>query len=254
MSDILTSKELLQKAIALLAPVDGPEPVKLLFVPPHVTEENRHQFIRAYSAIYGLKYEVVVVVEDVDKLLEKRISMPDFDSFESIFGPVKAHDSIRNEFADEDDDLYVDNGGVHSNLAISHQLPFLQAALPDFQVISVQIYEQERPSIIKELAYVIEEILGERSALVVFCCDLPSNRLDDLARLNDYIAHSDISNVFNVLNSGVIPMKGHGPFITGILVSQSWSLGIQFDTVDTQDGAQSLVCGKASLQLRTQSA
>ena len=85
MSDILTSKELLQKAIALLAPVDGPEPVKLLFLPPHVTEENRHQFIRAYSAIYGLKYEVVVVVEDVDKLLEKRISMPDFDSFESIY-------------------------------------------------------------------------------------------------------------------------------------------------------------------------
>lgn len=252
MSDTLSNKELLQKAISLLAPVDGPEPVKLLFVPPHVTEENRHQFIKAYSAIYGLKYEVVVVVEDVDKVLEKRISMPDFDQFESVFGPVKAHDSIRNEFADEDDDLYVDNGGVHSNMAIHHQLPYLQAALADFQVFSVQMYEQERPSIIKELAYVIEEILGERSALVVFCCDLASNRSDDWTRLKDYIAHSDTSNIFNVLNSGVIPMKGHGPFITGMLVSTSWNLGLQFDTADRLDGSQSLVCGRASMQLRTQ--
>jgi AmmeMemoRadiSam system protein B len=254
MSDLLSNKELLQKAISILAPVEGPEPVKLLFVPPHVTEGNRHQFVQTYSHIYGLKYEVVVVVEDVDRVLEKRISMPNFETFESIFGPVKAHDSVRNEFADEDDDLYVDNGGVHSNMAISHQLPFLQAALGDFQVVSVQLYDQERPSIIKELAYVIEEILGERSALIVLCCDLASDRKSDLARLQEYVANSDMSNIFNVLNSGVIPMKGHGPFITGILVIESWNLSVQFNPVDNHDGSQSLISGKASMQMRTQTA
>ncbi len=250
----LKNPEALRKAFSLTAPVDGPVPVKLLFVPPHLTESNRDQFIRAYSSIYGLKFEVVVVVEDVAKVLEKRISMPDFEEILSVFGPVGMHDGVRNEFADEDDDLYVDNGGVHNNMAIFHQLPFLQASIDEFQVVSVQIHDNERPSIIKELAYVIEEILGERAALIVFCCDLDASEQEAFQRLMEYVDNQDTSNLFNSLNSGAIPMKGRCPFITGMLVAKSWNLGISFETLPAEAGGNSLVCGTASFALRTANA
>jgi len=247
----LKNPEDLRKAISAVAPTTKPDPVKVLFVPPHLTDANKSQFIEVYSVLVGLKFEAVVIIEDTPRLLEKRISMPDLDEFLSVFGPVAAHDGIRNEFADEDDDLYVDNGGVHDNMAIFHQLPFLQAVLDDFQVVSVQLYEQERPSIIKELAYVIEEILGERSALVVVCCELDADSTDVFNRLNNYIAFKDISNIFNTLNSGDVPMKGHCPFIAGVIVCWDWDLGIQFLDEASFKPGQSLVTGSAKLQLKT---
>lgn len=250
----LKNVEELRKAISLSAPTTGPDPVKLLFVPPYLTEANREQFVRTYAQVHGLKFEVVVVVEDVEKVLEKRISMPDFDEILSVFGPVGMHDGVRNEFADEDDDLYVDNGGVHDNMAIFHQLPFLQAAIEDFQVVSVQLHENERPSIIKELAYVIEEILGERAALIVFCCELEASEQEAYQRLMEYVDNQDTSNLFNSLNSGAIPMKGRCPFITGMLLSKSWNLGVSFEQQPIEEVGKSLVCGTASWALKTASA
>lgn len=247
----LESRDLLEKALSLTAPATKPDSVKLLFAPPRYTKENREQMIRTYASLVGLRFEAVFVVEEVDKPLEKRISMPDLDEFNCVYGPVSAHDALRNEFADEDDDLYVDNGGVHGNMAVFHQLPFLMAALGDFSVVSVQIYKHERPGIIKELAYVIEEILGERSALVVLCCDLAPEHVEGYKRVMEYVEREDTSNLFNVLNSGAVPMEGHGPFLTGMLVCKAWGLVPRFDDLDaaTSEGA-SLVAGTASFQLR----
>jgi len=203
-------------------------PVKLMFITPFVDDQQLDTFIRSYARLVGLQYDIVVIVEEVDKVLEKKISMPSMETFTSVYGQVPAHDGVRNEFADEDDDLYIDDGGVHEHMAIYDHLPFLQCAIGSFSVVSVQINKEERPSIIKELAYVIEEILGERSALVVFCCALVDKDRSSLPQLKRYIDEHDISNLFNMLNSGEIPMAGHGPFITGVLVSEAWNLEIQF--------------------------
>jgi AmmeMemoRadiSam system protein B len=203
-------------------------PVKLMFVPPHVDDQRWETFIQAYARLVGLQFEIVVIVEEVDQPLDKKISMPSMEVFNAHFGPVPAHDGVRNEFADEDDDLYVDDAGVHEHMALYDQLPFLQSALGSFSVVSVQLYKEERPSIIKELAYVIEEILGERSALVIFCCELLEQDRSSLPELKAFIHQHDVSNLFNILNSGQIPMTGHGPFIAGVLVSQAWNLELQF--------------------------
>lgn len=237
----------LREALHDLAP-ESPNPVKLMFLPPMPDAANWGQFLRSYAQLVGLHYEAVFVVEESPVELEKKISMASASEFEYAYGSISAHDGLRNEFADEDDDLYVDDGGVHEAMSLQVQLPFLRAALDDFSVVSVQINRYERTGIIKELAYVIEEILGERNALVVFCCDLPAG--SDYQRLQGYISEGDLSNMFNSLNAGTISMAGHSAFLTGMLVCREWGLELVFDGEETMPG-ESMTAGRAYLKGRT---
>jgi len=201
--------------------------IRFLFVPTRITKDSLSEAAAVYSMIDGLSYDTVIVVESFEKRLDKRLSMPSVDSFETHLGNVPANDYLRNEFCDEDDDFFINDEAHTQSMSLYDQLPMLQCALDDFKVVSIQIAEEE-PDIVLELAAVLEEITATRNALIVFCCDLASADQKFIDKIEKLISASNRSYILNFLKTDAQKIWGKGPLVTGMLMAHSWELDIHF--------------------------
>lgn len=206
--------------------------IKILFVPDHTTKDHT-QLLEVYSKITDSSYDTVVFLETTIKVTDKKIPMVTWSEFKSEFGEVPVNDVLRNEFCDEDDDFFIDDHAAGPNMEIYKHLPYLQAALGDFKVVSVQICDED-PAIVREVAYVLSEIMGGRSALLIVSCGLPG----DLYSINDIkqlLEANDQSNIMNQLNSGNYPVSGSAAFQSGVFVGFNWDLKFEFLNVTSPE-------------------
>lgn len=205
--------------------------VRLLFAPTHITDKNFEQACDIYSRINPENFETVIVVESYSNGLEKKLPMASNKYFETPLGKVQANDQLRNEFCDEDDDFFISDEGYSKSMSLFDQLMMLQGKMDeDFSVVSVQLSDKgpEGPAIVKELAYVLEDVLAARNALIVFCCELPSDFKQEYKSLKELMENPNSSNLLNFLNSGESHIDGTGSFIAGIIVSREWDLKMNF--------------------------
>lgn len=222
------------------------EHIRLLFTPKQINENNFEQVCDIYSRIDPDNYDTVIVVESHDKVLNKKLPMPSNKYFETPLGKVKVNDALRNDFCDEDDDFFVSDEGFSKDMSLFQQLMMLQVVMNDFQVLSVQIAD-EGSFIVKELAYVLEEVMASRNSLIIFCCDLPVDRKKEYERLKSIIQSEENSDLLHFLNSGDTYIDGVGSFIAGIMVSWEWGLSIHFLDGDyIQKPDNNLLSGYAS--------
>lgn len=221
--------------------------IRVLFSPITINDDNFERVCDIYSRIDPENYETVVVVESFQKKLEKRIPMASNRFFETSLGQVPADDYLRNEFCDEEDDFFIHDEGFSRDMSLFQQLMILQCTFDDFRVLSVQIADQE-PAIVKELAYVLEEVLASRRALVVFCCELDNHREKEFQKIRKMIASDNRSGMLNYLNSGESHIRGTSAFIAGILVARGWQLDLNFLTGHYKDYRGSLVTAYADRQ------
>jgi hypothetical protein len=114
----------------------------------------------------------------------------------------------------------------------------IHGRLDDFSVVSIQITDEE-PAIVKELAYVLEEVLASRPALIVICCDLPEKFRKEFNRVTGFIKKDNLSGMMNYLNSGESKINGIGSFVAGVLISKAWGLRIAFQA-DEDNGFESI--------------
>ncbi|MEO1021547.1 MAG: AmmeMemoRadiSam system protein B [Bacteroidota bacterium] len=221
------------------------EQIRMLFVPNHITSENIKETANAYKSIDGHDYNSVVIIESYTGELDKKLAMPSNRSFTTSFGEVPVNDVLRNEFCDEEDDFFIDDEGYSTTMSLFHQLAMLQNTLTQFDAVSLQIGDYD-PAIVRELAYVLDELLLGRDALIIFCCDIPKTNHEELERLRALIENNNESGLMHYLNSSDKQLKGARAFMTGVLVAKSWNLEIELLN-GIEDATQ--ICGFAKLPL-----
>lgn len=199
--------------------------IKIMFV-PDAEVTSAKQLNRIYGNLLGSEYETVVFVEKRIVETNKKIPMPTCSYFDTEYGAVAVNDALRNEFCDEDDDFFIDDVAFGQDMQIYRHLPYLMAALGDFSVVSVPVCDDD-PAIVREVNYVLSEIMGGRNFLLVVACSLLSDK-DSSAKLRKLVIKNDISNIMNLLNSGALPVSGSSAFLVGILTADYWGLKATF--------------------------
>lgn len=214
--------------------------IRLLFTPTIINDDNFDRACNIYSRIDISNYETVVIVESHEEVLDKKLPMPSNRYFETSLGRVEVNDYMRYEFCDEDDDFFIHDGAYSKDLSLFQQLMLLQCCGDKFSVVSIQIADNG-PSIVKELAYVLEEVLASRSALLVFCCELDNNRKKEFERVKTMVENNNQSGLLHYLNSGESHIKGTTSFIAGTMVANIWGMKLNFLNGEYKDYSGSLL-------------
>ncbi|WP_018126311.1 AmmeMemoRadiSam system protein B [Balneola vulgaris] len=229
----ITKEELQASLKNSKAATNTPQKIRLLFVPTHMDPDNPEEITSIYKNICSSSFDTLVVIESYKGELEKKLSIPSNQVFNTPFGEVKVDDKLRNELCDEEDDFFINDGGMSDEMSLYTQLMMMQACQSDFEVVSVQIGDYD-PAIVKELAFALDELLQYRNALLVFCCDIPSDNAEELQKLKDLIESNNESGLHHYLNSNEKNVEGARAFMTGVLVSKYWNLDIWFTPVTAQ--------------------
>ncbi len=223
----LTKSELQESLQRATADNSTPKAVRMLFAPTKIETNQVDDFTSIYKNLAGDTFDTLVVIESYTGELEKKLSLPSNSSFETPFGIVEVNDKLRDELCDEEDDFYISDSGMSDSVSLYTQLMMFQAYQEKFDVVSVQIGDYDT-AIVKELAYALDELLNNRNALLVFCCDIPSANKDELAALKALIERNNESALHHYINSNQKKVNGARALITGVMVARSWGLDIQF--------------------------
>ena len=221
--------------------------IRLLFSPTHINDQNFDRVCDIYSRFDPENYETFIIIESYEEVLDKKLPMPSNMSFETPLGKVKVNDYMRNEFCDEDDDFFIHDEGFSKDMSLFDQLMMLQSISDDFSVVSVQIADMGQ-AIVKELAYVLQEVLANRRALIIFCCHLDRDRIAEFQKIKKMLEDDNESGLLNYLNSGESHMDGATTFISGVLVAKAWELKLNFLNNLDQNQQGSLLTGYADRQ------
>ena len=223
------------------------ENIKILFSPRIINDENFEEVCSVYSNLGENDYDTVVIVESHPGSADKKLPMPSFKSVKTPLGEVMVNDKLRNDFADEDDDFFINDDAFDEDVSLYNQLMMLQTSLDDFDILSIQITD-EGSFIVKELAYALEEILSSKNALIVICCDLNRKHTDEFKQLEAFINNWNISTMMNYLNSGESSVKGLGALVTGLIVAEKWGLNVKFRPSDDTAKNHNLITGIANVE------
>ncbi|MFN2372749.1 MAG: AmmeMemoRadiSam system protein B [Cyclonatronaceae bacterium] len=227
--------------------VEPDQRIRLLFANEKLTADNFEQACALYAPLLGTRFDTVLVVERLGFSHDRLLPMISDSVLKTPLGEVPVNDVLRNEFCDEEDDFYIDDIGNHENMSIYDQLMLLQCIMPDLNVVSVQIAE-ERPSVIRELAYTITELLLERNVLVVLCSDISKCTPDDIDKIRQMVRDDEMSALMNFCNSGDSGMIGTGPFLAGILSAKNWELVYKVPDLGMPKNGEPFFGGYAKLQ------
>ncbi|MFW6348272.1 MAG: AmmeMemoRadiSam system protein B [Cyclonatronaceae bacterium] len=224
MKSILSySRADIEAGLAAYAPT-AKNRLRVLFAPVHITEENFETACRLYANLKNTSYDDVIIIERFLDNGTKRLPMISDAIIETPLGEVPVNDVLRNDFCDEDDDFYIDDLGRHENMSLPEHLMMLQCTLAnDFRVLSLQITD-ERPSIVRELAAGVAEILRERNALIIVCAEAAEADKNGLQEVQRLAAEQNFSRMLNYINTGDAGVQGGGPLAAGILLSHNWEL------------------------------
>lgn len=223
------------------------ENIRVLFAPEQINDDNFDRACEIYSRLDMTSYDTVVVVESYDEILDKKLPMVSNSVFETPLGQVPVDDYMRNEFCDEDDDFFIHDEAFGKDNSLFQQLMFLQCLSDDFNALNVQIADTD-PAIVKELAFVLEEVLASRNALIIFCCELDNHRKDEFEKVLEILEADNQLGLMNYLNSGESHIQGTTAFIAGIIVAHKWDLNLNFLKGEYEDYSGSLLTAYADRQ------
>lgn len=220
-------------------------PIAILFVPDRITDANRSQTEALYDRLSGLDYDTVVFAERSPIDSDRKIPMPSVAAFAISGITVPANDALRNDFCDEDDDFYIDDVALRPDMSVFEHLPLLRQSLTgDFSMVSVPLCDSD-PAIVREFAYVISEIMGGRNGLLLVACHMEASDTAGWMRLAPHLDTMNHSNLFNVVNSGSVDIRGSEVFVGGLLVADAWGLTARFEAANRP--GESRITGSASV-------
>lgn len=241
------TKEQIQKAIGEAVKSTDELYPKILFVPNEINDQNFKQVCEVYASISPYSFDSIVILEGVNEKLEKSICIPSPESFKAPFGEVPFNSRLADDFCDEEDDFFITNEAYHDKLSLFQQLAMLQVVQPKgFSMVSMQVSNQEGSSIIRELSFVMSEVLKAYNSLTICCCDMHIDQKEKLDQIVSYHQAKDTSNLKNLINQEEVHVHGKAPLLTGMLLAQLWELDIEFLDGEYSIGeGYSLVAGYA---------
>lgn len=240
-------KEQISEAIAEANKSVKEQNTRILFVPHEINDQNFKQVSEVYASISPHNFDTIVILEGVDKELKKSICIPDVESFKTPYGEVPVNMKLANDFCDEEDDFYLTNEAYSDGLSLFQQLPMLQFVQSGgFSAVSIQVSNQERSSILRELSIVMTDVLSAYNSLTICCCDMHIDQKEKLDLLMNYHEARDTSNLKYLINQEEVIVRGKSPLLTGMLMAQIWDLDVQFldGEYSSQEG-YSLIAGYA---------
>lgn len=170
---------------------------KLIVVPQGSFKDCADLYAEAYSTVIGKQVDTVVIIAYSETEFFNFISIFSGDEYQTPLGGLKIDYLMRDEFADEDDDIFVsDKGHFNKDSFIELQLPFLQVALePGFKILPIVIGNQSR-EFCDEVSNAMGEILSSRNVLIVICADMISDPALPVTELNSLISElkADLQN------------------------------------------------------------
>lgn len=212
--------------------------LRVLFAPMQIDDRNFETACRLYSNLRGNNYDDVIIIERYLDNGKKLLPMISAKSVHTPLDEIQVNDALRNDFCDEDDDFFIDDLGNHEEMCMYDQLMMLQSVLEKkFQVLSIQIAD-ERPSIVRELATAVAEILRERNALVIVCAHATEQDKDGLQHVEELVNEKNYSRMLNYINTGDAGVRGGGPLAAGVLIADNWEL----DTCLMIPGKDDIAC------------
>lgn len=205
------------------------ETTRLIVVPQGPLEDCADLYARSYAVVRGDKFDTVVLLAYSESEFFNFISVFNGDEYHSPLGSLKIDYQMRDEFADEDDDIFVsDKGHFNQDSFIEMQLPFLQVALqPGFKILPIIIGNQSK-ELCDELAHAMGEILHQRNCLVVVCGDMisepdvPDYELEErIAKIRATMLDGNTDFFFTRQWKGHFLGGAYGPFHIAAKVSKT---------------------------------
>lgn len=158
------------QSILLKSKPDLPTDGKIIFAPSGTYDDMPELYANAYAPLKGKKVDLAIVVAFSASEFFNFISIYNGDEYITPLGSLKVDSYMRDELADEDDDLYSSDKG-HSNKDpfIELQLPFLQTVLePGFKLVPMIVGNQSQ-ELCDELVNALSELTASRNVVIVFC-------------------------------------------------------------------------------------
>ena len=239
------SREQIEDGLKQVSKIKHNIGIKILFSPVHINDTNFGQTCEVFAHLRDHNYDTVIILESCDKELEKKIPMPSNDEFKTALGNVIVNQQLRDELCDEEDDFYIDDSAFHDGMSLFHQLPMLQCTVREPEVVSLQVNQMERTSIIRELAFVLSEVLYNRNVLIIICTEMSSDQTESLAKIKHYYSiHAD-SNLKNIINSDSVNISGRSALMTGLTIAGKWGLKLHFVDPKKETKKTNLLAGFA---------
>lgn len=217
-------------------PVNGLRDVKTIVVPQGRFSDVGSLYAKAYNSVKGKKFDVVIVISSTATEFFNYLSIFSGDEYESPLGSAKLDTLMRDELADEDDDIYVSEKGHNSSDPfIEVQIPWLQSVLePGFKIVPL-VMGNQTSELCQELDKALSEVLTQRSALVVIASELVYSGKTPafVSKLNAEIVQSiderKWDNFFNRKWRDQLQFASVGPLFVGRQVA--WNLGCKTMTM-----------------------
>jgi AmmeMemoRadiSam system protein B len=217
-------------------PVNGLRDVKAIVVPQGRYSDCGSLYAKAYNAVKGKKFEVVIIISSTAAEFFNYLSIFSGDEYDSPLGSAKLDTLMRDELADEDDDIYVSEKGHASNDPfIEVQIPWLHSVLePGFKIVPL-VMGNQTAELCQELDKALSEVLTQRSALVVIASELvyAGKTPASISKLNTEIVQNiderNWDNFFNRKWRDQLQFASVGPLFVGRQVG--WNLGCKTMTL-----------------------
>ncbi len=235
-------EELLERINA--QPYGGQDGIRMIFLPPGLTEGNVDEFTYIYRQVRDTSYEVAVIVEQDQFVSHRKLPVLPGNTVKTEYGTLRMEERLRDDFCDEEDDFFIRDKTDFSHLGFFDHVSMLQLVQKDIAVLGLQMLD-ESPSLVQELTFVLKEILPFKNALTIFCCELPSRYQEMFQTLQHVISEKSDTRLLNLIYSGESQIRGGGLFLAGLMTARAREREIRFFREHATDPDQNLLAAQA---------
>ncbi|MFO8029392.1 MAG: hypothetical protein R6U28_06000 [Cyclonatronaceae bacterium] len=225
-------------------PYAGQDGIRMLFLPPRLTEATVDEFCYVYRQIMDTSYDVAVISEPDRLVSTKKIPILPGQLVRTEFGSLLMEEGLRDDFCDEEDDFFIREEGDCSHLGFFDHASMLKLIQEDIQVLGLQLLE-ESPTLVQELVFVLKEILPFKNALAVFCCKLDGRHEELFQSVRQVLREQNDTRLLNLIYSGESHIYGAGIFLAGVMTSRKREREIRFFRNKAEAPEQNLLAAHA---------
>ncbi len=177
-----------------------------------------------YRALMSLAPQTVVLVGPSHRDYFTSVSVYDGDGFATPLGVVPVDTRLARSIAEGSDSVVLGDIGHRMEHALEVQIPFLQATLPDIQIVPITMGMQDRNSC-EVLASALVDAVKDSGAVLMASSDLSHfHPYDEALRIDQeserMISSFDAEEFLRALETEKIEACGGGPVVAVMMASR----------------------------------
>lgn len=194
--------------------------VYALIIPENTASYGGAATSAVYRAVKGINVDTVVIISPSRSGSDDRITISHASHITTAGGEIRINDLIREELCDEDDDIFLDDLGHHDALGILTQLPYLQSALGQFDLVPI-VLQSSDIDLCLELGHALGEIMYNRRVLLVAIVDFRNGTSNQLEEVASAMKNLDVETAIRTINRHRLDLHGRGPFLASLIAAKN---------------------------------